>query len=294
MKGIVESGKKVVTAKSAGFCFGVKRAVDTVYEEVEKGGPIFTYGPVIHNESVISDLEKKGVRIIHSVEDLEGLKEGTVILRSHGVSRQEEEAIRATGLKVVDTTCPFVKRIHNTVARESEKGRQIVIIGAADHPEVEGIRGWSQTPAAVIATEEEAENFSCPRDREICVVSQTTFNAIKFEKLVAILRQNGYTIICVNTICNATHERQTEAQEIAAHADIMIVIGGKTSSNSAKLYEICRERCPKTFFIQTRDDLDLELDGTEKVIGITAGASTPKRIIEEVQSKCQNKLLNKC
>ena len=285
---------EVITAKSAGFCFGVKRAVETVYEEVEKGGPIYTYGPIIHNESVIQDLENRGVRIIHSVEDLAGIKEGTVILRSHGVSRQEEEAIRATGLKVVDTTCPFVKRIHNTVAKESALGRQIVIIGAADHPEVEGIRGWSETPAIVLATEEEAKSFSCESGKEICVVSQTTFNAIKFEKLVAILKQNSYTIICVNTICNATHERQTEAQDIAARADIMIVIGGKTSSNSAKLYEICRERCPKTFFIQTRDDLDLELDGTEKVIGITAGASTPKRIIEEVQSKCQNKLLNKC
>jgi 4-hydroxy-3-methylbut-2-enyl diphosphate reductase len=157
-----------------------------------------------------------------------------------------------------------------------------VIIGNPVHPEVIGIMGWSSTPVTVIQTAEEARNFSVPEGKEVCVVAQTTFNANKFQDLVDILKEKSYNVICVNTICNATHERQSEAKAIAARADIMIVIGDRSSSNSAKLYEICRKECSDTHFIQTWNDLHLTLTGAEKVIGITAGASTPKNIIEEV------------
>ena len=287
---------RIEVAEHAGFCFGVKRAVDTVYQEIENAGgeKIYTYGPVVHNEEVVKDLEEKGVTVLQPEGDLPAGGRGTIITRAHGVSRETEEALLATGLRNVDTTCPFVKRIHKIVAEQSAAGKWIIIIGAAGHPEVIGIRGWADGPVTVIASAEEAEAFSAPEGTEICVVSQTTFNANKFEDLVAILNKKRYNITCVNTICNATHERQREAEALAARVDRMIVIGSKTSSNSQKLYEICKAKCPNTCFIQTKADLDLQLNGNEQLIGITAGASTPKYIIEEVFKECQNRLLNKC
>ena len=270
-------------AKSAGFCFGVKRAVEQVYNQAENGNNIYTYGPIIHNEEVVKDLEKKGVQVIEE-ENLEDIKEGTVIIRSHGVEKAVGERIQALGLQCVDATCPFVKRIHKVVEKESALGKQIVIVGSAVHPEVMGIMGWSESPAIVIETEEEAEKIDLPTDREICVVSQTTFNYIKFHKIVEKLTKRGYNISVVNTICNATEERQTEAREIAREADVMIVIGGKHSSNTRKLYEICAKECEHTYFIQTLADLKLELPKSVGLVGITAGASTPNNIIEEVQN----------
>ncbi|MDO5476106.1 MAG: 4-hydroxy-3-methylbut-2-enyl diphosphate reductase [Eubacteriales bacterium] len=354
---------EVVLAKSAGFCFGVERAVNKVYEQAEKGGNTYTYGPIIHNKEVVEDLEKHGVRVVESADEIAALQEGTVVIRSHGVSRETDQMIRKSGLHCIDATCPFVKRIHRTVEAESAAGRKIVIIGNPVHPEVIGIMGWSSTPVTVIQTEEEARRFArtippagnpvggtgkasaegtavsaqtaaepaenstvsgqtgaapaentkvsaqtaaAPAEnaavsakdeagaessrtgggeepaQEICVVAQTTFNANKFQDFVEILKERSYNVLCVNTICNATHERQSEAKAIAARADIMIVIGDQSSSNSAKLYEICRKECRETYFIQTWNDLHLTLTGAEKVIGITAGASTPKNIIEEV------------
>ena len=276
---------EVRLAKSAGFCFGVKRAVEQVYTHADKGGRIYTYGPIIHNEEVVKDLEQKGVQVIEE-ENLDSIKEGTVIIRSHGVEKAVCDHIQDLGLECVDATCPFVKRIHKVVEKESAAGKQIVIIGSAVHPEVMGIMGWSSTPAIVIETEEEAENFTAPEGMEICVVSQTTFNYIKFNKIVEKLLKKDYNVSVVNTICNATEERQTEAREIAREADVMIVIGGKHSSNTRKLYEICARECEHTYFIQTLADLKLEELPNKSVglVGITAGASTPNNIIEEVQN----------
>ena len=276
------SKPEIILAKSAGFCFGVERAVNKVYEEANGGGRIYTYGPIIHNREVVADLEARNVHVVESEEEVRALHDATVIIRSHGVSRDTDQLIRDSARKCIDATCPFVKRIHRTVETESAAGRKIVIIGNPVHPEVIGIMGWSSTPVTVIQTAEEARNFSVPEGKEVCVVAQTTFNANKFQDLVDILKEKSYNVICVNTICNATHERQSEAKAIAARADIMIVIGDRSSSNSAKLYEICRKECSDTHFIQTWNDLHLTLTGAEKVIGITAGASTPKNIIEEV------------
>ncbi len=275
---------EVILAKSAGFCFGVKRAVQTVYEQVEKGGKIYTYGPIIHNEEVVKDLEKKGVVVINSKEELETLTEGTVIIRSHGVPKEICQIIEKRGLQCVDATCPFVKRIHGIVEKESEQGSRIVIIGNENHPEVEGIKGWSCTPATVIESEEEAQNFQAKENEKICLVSQTTFNYNKFKELVEIFQKKGYNVSVVNTICSATEERQTEAKEIAALVDVMIVVGGTHSSNTRKLYEICSRECEQTYFIQTLDDLHLDIPKAVRLIGITAGASTPNNIIEEVQN----------
>lgn len=275
---------EVILAESAGFCFGVKRAVEKVYEQAAIGKKIYTFGPIIHNEEVVKDLENKGVTVIETEEELTSLTEGTVVIRSHGVSKHICDLIAQSGLECVDATCPFVKRIHNIVEKESVAGKKIIIIGNAGHPEVEGIMGWSHTPASVIESAEEAENFNCKKDEMLCIVSQTTFNYNKFKDLVEIFQKKGYNVNVVNTICNATEERQTQAREIAARVDAMIVIGGKHSSNTRKLYEICKEKCANTYFIQTLDDLHLELPETAALVGITAGASTPNNIIEEVQN----------
>ncbi len=275
---------EVILAEHAGFCFGVKRAVEQVYEQVRTGKPIYTYGPIIHNEEVVRDLEQRGVQVIETEESLQQIREGTVVIRSHGVPKRICEEIEARGMECVDATCPFVKRIHNIVEKESRAGRQIVIIGNAGHPEVEGIMGWSSTPAIVIGSPEEAEKFSFEAGKEVCVVSQTTFNYNKFQDVVEIFMKKGYNGSVVNTICNATEVRQTEARKIAAQVDVMIVIGGNHSSNTRKLYEICMQECANTYFIQTLNDLHLDLPKSVRLVGITAGASTPNNIIEEVQN----------
>ncbi len=277
---------EVIRAKTAGFCFGVKRAVDTVYEEVRKHGntPIYTYGPIIHNDEVVKDLAAKGVRVIKDEAELETIREGVVIIRSHGVSKRISDKIKDQGLICVDATCPFVKKIHNIVERESKAGKHIVIIGNGAHPEVEGIKGWAESEVTVIQSIEDARNFSIEEEKKICIVSQTTFNYNKFKDLVEIIEKKRYYISVLNTICSATKERQAEAKTIAETAEAMIVIGDKQSSNTQKLFEICQSACDNTYYIQTLDDLDMNQLRSVETVGITAGASTPNNIIEEVQN----------
>ena len=275
---------EVRLAKTAGFCFGVRRAVDTVYEQVEQAeGPIYTYGPIVHNETVVQELEEKGVEVLNSEEELKSLTSGTVIIRAHGVGEKVYDLLKQQGVNLVDATCPFVKKIHRIARKEEANGRHILIIGNAKHPEVEGIRGWCEKPAYVVESLEEAENFALPMGEKLCIVSQTTFNYNKFEDIVEIISKKGYDIIVLNTICSATEERQTEAREIASDVDAMIVIGGSHSSNTQKLFEICKKECENTYYIQSLDDLDLKTSQSIRCVGITAGASTPNKIIEEVQ-----------
>ena len=280
---------KVKTAKTAGFCFGVKRAVDKVYELIENGvSPIYTLGPIIHNEEVVSDFEKKGVTVV-SEEDIPKLREGTVVIRSHGVGRRIYDMLKTAGISFVDVTCPFVLKIHRIVERESRAGKQIIIFGDPSHPEVKGICGWCEGSCTVLRNREDAENFVPDPGRIPCIVSQTTFNYNKFKELVEILCKKRYdnNVLNIdnilNTICNATEERQKEAQSIAGEVDTMLVIGGRHSSNTQKLFEICKEECENTYYIQTPVDLDSEMFHHSSYVGITAGASTPKKIIEEVQ-----------
>ena len=281
---------KVIKAKTAGFCFGVKRAVDTVYKQVDtKCGQIYTYGPIIHNEEVIKDMRDKGVIVLRSEEDLDMISQGTVIIRSHGVEKRIYEKIEQKGLRIVDATCPFVKKIHNIVSEKSGEGFHIIIIGNPEHPEVVGIKGWAKDNVTVIQSAEDAECFTADRKEKICIVSQTTFNYNKFKELVEILCKKRYdnSVLNIgdilNTICNATEERQKEARNIAGEVDTMLVIGGRHSSNTQKLFEICKEECGNTYYIQTPVDLDSEMFHHSSYVGITAGASTPKKIIEEVQ-----------
>ena len=282
----------VILAKSAGFCFGVKRAVDMVYKEADRGDtPIYTYGPIIHNEEVVSDLEAKGVRVIEDVDELRDAQRGIVIIRSHGVGPSVYREIQKLGFEIVDATCPFVLKIHRLVEQHSRDGERIVIIGNASHPEVAGIREWSEdAQTTIIGSREEAENFNVKDGKKVCIVSQTTFNYNKFQELVEIISEKGYDIIVLNTICNATEERQTEAARIAAEVDAMIVIGGRSSSNTQKLFEICKKECNNTYYIQTVKDLDLTCLKSIDNVGITAGASTPNKIIEEVQKNVRNEL----
>ncbi|MCM1184318.1 MAG: 4-hydroxy-3-methylbut-2-enyl diphosphate reductase [Roseburia sp.] len=275
---------EVIVTKSAGFCFGVRRAVEQVYEQVQKGGKIYTYGPIAHNEEVVRDLEAQGVTVLESREDLAALTEGTVVIRAHGVPEEIYALMEAKGLRYIDATCPFVKRIHKIVQKESADGRQIVIIGNDGHPEVEGIKGWVKTSATVIETSEQARNFTLQQDEKLCIVTQTTFNYKKFQELVEIFQKKGYDSIVANTICSATENSQREARELAAKADAMIVIGGTHSSNTRKLYELCKSECENTYYIQTLEDLKLELPNSVELVGITAGTSTPNKIIEEVQN----------
>lgn len=275
---------KVTVAKSAGFCFGVRRAVEQVYHQVKEGKkPVYTYGPIIHNDQVVRDLEALGVRVIHAEEDLESISEGTVIVRSHGVPRRIQEKIEARGLELVDATCPFVKKIHRIVMEESRKGAAVIIAGDESHPEVEGIRGWAEGPVWVVSRPGDMERLPLSAGKAAVLVAQTTFNYTKFEELVEIFSKKGYDGNVINTVCNATEERQSEARRIARTVDAMIVIGGRHSSNTQKLYEICSRECKNTYFVETLVDLDSKPFQSFRHVGITAGASTPNKIIEEVQ-----------
>ncbi|MDO4976369.1 MAG: bifunctional 4-hydroxy-3-methylbut-2-enyl diphosphate reductase/30S ribosomal protein S1 [Eubacteriales bacterium] len=268
-------------AKSAGFCFGVRRAVERVYEEaVHKD--VYTYGPIIHNEEVVADLERQGVHVIDDSSEFSKLEKGTIIIRSHGVPRKIYQEIEQAGLGLVDATCPFVRKIHKIVDKESKEGRVVVIIGNNHHPEVEGIMGWCNTPPIVVENREQAEFMNLAEGTAVSIVSQTTFNYNKFHYLVEIISKKGYDINVFNTICNATEERQTEARTLAQESDAMIVIGGKHSSNTQKLFEISKKECSNTFYIQTVHDLNMENFRNTRKVGITAGASTPNNIIKEV------------
>ena len=281
---------EILLAKSAGFCFGVQRAVDTAYEHADEEN-VYTYGQIIHNEEVVGDLTKHGVQVIDSDDELLEIKDSKVIIRSHGAEKRIYDILKAGGNTVIDATCPFVKKIHNIVREEGQKGNTVVIIGDSSHPEVKGIVGWCVEPPVVIGSEEEAEAFvrkcidgEVKTADNISIVSQTTFNYRKFNYIVDIIRNKLYNVTAYKTICNATSVRQREAQEIASKVDAMIVIGGRNSSNTQKLYEISKKECENTYYIQTLVDLDLTTFESVSRVGITAGASTPNYIIKEVHS----------
>ncbi len=280
---------KVWAAKTAGFCFGVNKAVNTVYAEIENSTlPVYTFGPIIHNEIVVKELEEKGVRVIRSEEELDSIKEGTVIIRSHGVSKKIWEKMHRSGLNCVDATCPFVSKIHRIVEKDSENGSVIVIAGNPNHPEVEGIKGWAKGPCFVIDSTEELKQLDFSEEERVTFVAQTTYNYQKFKEYVEILDKMKYSVRVCSTVCSATEERQNEALQIAEKVDAMIVIGDRHSSNSSKLYEICKRKCKCTYFIETIVDLESKTFQSFSDVGITAGASTPKKLIEEVQNYVRN------
>ena len=280
---------EVTVAKTAGFCFGVKRAVEKVYEQIGKTEkPIYTYGPIIHNEQVVGDLQEKGVEVIDTLEELKTIRDAVVVIRSHGVGKDVYDILKENGVEIVDATCPYVKKIHRIVEKQTAEGRRVLIVGSEDHPEVQGIKGWGDERTKVIENMDDFRRLELPEDEKLCIVSQTTFNYKKFQDLVEKISKTRYDITVLNTICNATQERQVEAMRIASQVDVMLVIGGKHSSNTQKLYDICRKECKNTYYIQTLRDFNPECISSVRSVGITAGASTPNNIIEEVHTKCQN------
>lgn len=284
----------VILAETAGFCFGVERAINLVHEQIEKAGgsrKIYTYGPIIHNAEVVKELESAGVFSIDGPEDLEKIRGSVLIIRSHGVAREIYEKAEANGVEIVDATCPFVKKIHRIADEESRKGKHIVVIGNKDHPEVAGIIGWVNGDVTVLRSEEEAEAFQTDKNKPVCVVSQTTFNLMKFQYIVEIIEKKGYDINVINTICNATQARQKEAESVSRAVDTMIVIGDPKSSNTQKLYDICKTYCKDTYYIQTVRDLETANLKPGISVGITAGASTPNNIIQEVLLNVRGKKL---
>ena len=286
----------VVLAKSAGFCFGVDRAVEAVYrvlEEEEKKElaerlPIYTYGPIVHNERIVEELEKRGVQVLTSLSELKGLERGIVVIRAHGVGKEIYESLEKKGLKIVDSSCPFVRKIQKLVAEHTKNGESVIVMGDPEHPEVQGILGWGEGDVIALKGVEEVEALPDGNGKNVFIVAQTTFHIDKFKVVLETFKKKGYHTSVINTICNATFERQSEARELAGKSDAMVVIGGSSSSNTKKLYEICKAICPNTQLIQTVKDLKFNSDEAIRNVGITAGASTPKEIIEEVLTYVRN------
>ena len=275
---------EVTVAKTAGFCFGVERAIEMAEAQAKKSeGPVYTLGPLVHNEAVIRDLEAQGVYAV-SEEELLQKGSGTAIIRAHGTTKACEERLKIAGFQLYDATCPFVQKIHRIVREHSLSGETILIAGDPSHPEVRGIIGWCEGPAFVVENPEDLNALPLEKNSKVCLVAQTTFNYVKFKIIVEKIKSLVYNATIADTICNATRERQEEAGELASASDVMLVIGSPSSSNSRKLYDICKQQCSHTFFIQSMADLNKEWFHGVKSVGITAGASTPSKIILEVQT----------
>lgn len=276
-------------AKTAGFCYGVKRAVNGAYELAQKHEKAVTLGQLIHNKSVTAELEKRGIRAVENIDDA-GSDE-VIIIRAHGVGKKIIERLENENRKYADLTCPFVKKIHKIVEEYYDKGYKIVIVGDKNHPEVIGINGWCGDSAFITYSPDE----KIPEDlanNDVCIVAQTTINKNIFIQIVQNIKNTCQTPIVFDTICSATKERQNEAAELAQRSDIMLVIGSAQSSNSRKLFEIARAACPESYFIENFEEIPQNIYLKKRKIGITAGASTPGSIIEEVYTTMDEKIKN--
>ena len=270
---------KVKIAKEAGFCFVVKRAMKMAWDELELNSDIYALGPLIHNRQAVQKYEDKGLITVDTIDSIPNNE--SVIIRSHGVSKDIYDRANFSNLNIIDTTCPFVKKIHNIVKEFYEEGFKIIIIGDKNHPEIIGINGWCENSALIIKSVDDLNNLNLDNNNKYCVVAQTTLNLELYNQIVDILSKELDNIQFNNTICSATKTRQQAAKELSVDVDCMIVIGGKHSSNTQKLVNICKEQVP-TFSIETKEDLDIDKLSKFNIIGVTAGASTPNWIIEDV------------
>ncbi len=281
---------KVVLAETAGFCFGVDRAVNMVEELLTDGKKVATLGPIIHNPQLVEDLGKRGARIVESPDDV--ADDEVLVLRSHGVARCVVQKAAELGLTVADATCPFVAKIHKIVAAAGEQGRTVLIAGDAHHKEVEGIIGHCTGKFFTFNSEEDLvilqKNDEIALSEPLTVVSQTTFNEELWKKCQKKLKKHYTNAIIFDTICNATSKRQEEAYELASRCDVMVVVGGKHSSNTCKLREVCSSVCKKTVHVETSDELDSKMFLPNSLVGVVAGASTPSGIIKEVLNTMQD------
>lgn len=280
---------KFVIAENAGFCFGVERAIDATYETLKNNNSkVYSIGPIIHNDIVINDLESHGLVVINDYDEALKLKNEKVIIRTHGIEKNIYEALENNGNEIIDLTCPFVSKIHKIVSEYSDKGYKIVVIGDKEHPEVKGIISYAKTDIYVIINENDIKSLQMDKNDNICVVCQTTTNMDNAQKLVDILRDLFYNIKLVNTICNATQNRQNEVQKISKECEMMLIIGSSSSSNTKKLYEIAKENCNNTYLLNSVQDVKKIKIGKESRIGVSAGASTPKYLIEEILNNVRN------
>lgn len=271
----------IVLAKSAGFCFGVKRATKMAFEAAEQFNHICSHGPIIHSPQMVEKLASEGVDVVGDIDDIH---DGAVIIRSHGVASDELSQIIDKGLDIVDATCPFVKKAQDFAKLLSEEGYSVVLAGEAEHPEVQGIISYAkETDVYTVANLEEAEKL--PQMKKIGVVAQTTQSYDNFCQIVESCLSKCQEIRVFNTICDATTVRQNEARSIAGKADLMIVIGGYNSANTTRLARICKEIQPQTFHVETADEIEVGWFENVETVGITAGASTPQWIIDEVWEK---------
>lgn len=273
---------KVIIAKRAGFCFGVKRATQMAFEAAGKDNKTYTLGPIIHSPQVVQKLEQMGVKV---VKDLDKTDSGTIIIRSHGVLASEMDEAVQKQLEIVDATCPFVKKAQEHVKSLSEAGYGVVVVGDADHPEVQGIVSYGGDKVFVVGSGEEVKRL--PKMNKIGVVAQTTQSFENLKNVVSECLLRGGEIRVFNTICDATAVRQEEAKELACQVDCMLVVGGFNSANTRRLAEVCIEIQPRTYHIETAAEIDPDWFKDEERIGVTAGASTPKWIIDEVVSRIE-------
>lgn len=280
---------EITVAKSAGFCFGVQRAVDAVYDLLkENSSDIYSIGPLIHNEIVTKDLKNKGLIEINDYDEIKNLKNKKVIIRTHGIEKQVYDLLKSNNNSIVDLTCPFVGKIHKLVEEYSENGYKIIVIGDKDHPEVKGIVSYAKNDIYVVISAEDIKNLKIDRNDKVFLVFQTTTNAENAQKLVDILRDLFYNSRLVNTICNATQNRQDEVKILAETCDVMLIIGSNTSSNTRKLYEISKKYCENTYLLNSVDDIKNIKKEKSVKIGVSAGASTPKYLIEEILNNVRN------
>lgn len=271
---------EVKVAKNAGFCFGVKRAMKMAWKELELNSDgIYALGPLIHNKQAVSKYEEKGLKTINAIDEVPN--ENRMIIRSHGVGKSVYLDSEAKSLDIIDTTCPFVTKIHDIAKRYHDQGYKVIVIGDAKHPEVIGINGWCDNDAIIIKTLEELESIDFDKSKKYCVVSQTTINLDLYHKIEEQLSNLLDEVVFNNTICAATKVRQESAKSLSSEVDLMVVVGGKHSSNTQKLVQICKENT-NTIAIETVEELKKEDFKDYNTVGLTAGASTPDWIIEEV------------
>lgn len=280
----------IILAKHAGFCFGVKRAIDLVNKTLdEKDRDVYSLGPVIHNEFVLEKLADKGIKIIDET-DLLDINDSIIVIRSHGIKKHLYDLINKNNNKIVDLTCPFVKKIHKLVEKYADLDKYIIVIGDKNHAEVQAIVSYANSDISVISNEQDIDTLQIPKNKEIVVLFQTTANIEKSKKLVDILTNLFYNrCLVVNTICNATIDRQNEVDVISKNVDSMIIIGSNKSSNTKKLYEVSKKNCDNTYLINDVSELTKIKFIKNQKVGISAGASTPDDLIEEIVNNARFK-----
>ena len=278
----MEKAPEVILAKTAGFCPGVQKAIDRVRKLAQAGkGPVYTLGPLVHNSQVIARLEAEGIHAVESLDEIKG-KAGVLVIRAHGITPDLEAEVRRQGLKVVDATCPLVKKVHAAISRYVAQGYATVIVGDKGHAEVVGLLGYAGKGAQVVSGPEEAAKL--PAYHSVHVVAQTTQEEDVFLKTVEAVRSRAKTVVVSDTICQPSRDRQRETVELAGTVDLMVVVGSRKSANTARLAAICRRLCPRTVHVESEADLDAAAVRAARRIGVTAGASTPDWLVARVVS----------